>query len=181
MNEEFEVLKRVCQGLEENRIPYMVTGSIAANFYAVPRMTRDIDIVIEIKKEDISRLLGAFQSDFYIDRDSVSEAGENCGMFNIIHQESVFKIDFIVRKDSEYRRLEFQRRRKAEQGGDSFWVVSPEDLILSKLTWAKDSLSELQLGDVENILRARKNIDKEYLEKWIRLLKLEEIYDKVKQ
>ena len=178
--EEFEVLKVVCQRLEKGRIPYMITGSIASNFYAVPRMTRDIDIVVEIKKEDGTRLQNIFQDDFYIDSETVTEAIEKRGMFNAIHNEYVFKVDFIVRKDDPYRALEFQRRQQVEIEGVLMWVVTPEDLILSKLWWAKDSLSELQLGDVRNLLRTLKDIDKGYLEKWVHSLHLEEVYAKVK-
>lgn len=179
MAEELEILKVVCQRLEKTGIPYMITGSIAANFYAVPRMTRDVDIVIEIQKEDAARMVKAFQGDFYIDKDSVAEAIARRGMFNIIHNEYVFKVDFIIRKESAYREFEFQRRRRVEVEGISLWVVTPEDLILSKLFWAKDSLSELQLGDVKNLLRNLRDLDKGYLEKWVRDLGLEEIYAKV--
>jgi len=180
MSEELEVLKRVSQGLEKSGIPYMVTGSIAANFYSVPRMTRDIDIVIEIESENVDRLLEAFQGDFYIDRESALEAVESRGMFNILHNEYVLKIDFIVRKDSSYRELEFSRRRRLTIEGDSFWVVAPEDLILSKLSWAKDSLSELQLGDVKNLLGTLKDLDENYIKKWVGSLGLEVVYKKVK-
>lgn len=178
--EELEILKDVCQRLDKDGIPYMLTGSMAANFYAVPRMTRDIDVVIEIQKVDTDRLLTAFQKDFYIDRDSITEAIETQGMFNIIHSQSVFKVDFIIRKDSSYRRTEFQRRRRMKIEGISLWVVAPEDLILSKLFWAKESLSELQLGDVRNLFRTLKDMDWDYLEKWVRSLGLKAVYAKVK-
>lgn len=102
MSEEFEILKTVCQRLEQAVIPYMITGSIAANFYAVPRMTRDIDIVIEVKKEDVKRLFELFKDDFYVDSESITEAIEKRGMFNMIHNEHVIKVDFIIRKDSLY-------------------------------------------------------------------------------
>lgn len=180
MTEELEILKMVCQKLEKAKIPYMITGSMAANFYAVPRMTRDVDIVIEIQKEDGTRLFEAFKDDFYIDQDSVMEAIDRHSMFNIIHNESVFKVDFIIRKESAYRELEFQRRRRVEVEGISLWVVTPEDLILSKLFWAKESLSELQLGDVRNLLRNLRDLDKDYLKKWVRDLGLEDIYARVK-
>lgn len=180
MAEELEILKTVCQRLEETGIPYMITGSMAANFYAVPRMTRDVDIVIEIQKEDTPRMVKAFQDDFYVDKDSVAEAIDRRGMFNIIHNEYVFKVDFIIRKESAYRELEFQRKRRVEVEGISLWVVTREDLILSKLFWAKDSFSELQLGDVKNLLSNLKDLDRSYLEKWVSGLGLEEIYAKVK-
>jgi len=70
MSEELEVLKTVTQRLNEAGIRYMVSGSIAANYYTVPRMTRDIDIVIELEQSDIDRFVGLFQGDFYIDGDT---------------------------------------------------------------------------------------------------------------
>lgn len=181
MSEELEVLKIVCRQLKETGIPYMITGSIAANLYAVPRMTRDIDIVIEVKREDADRILKIFKDDFYIDLESVKEAIEKRDMFNIIHNEYIFKIDFIIRKDSPYRELEFKRQQKIQIEGVEISVVSIEDLILSKLVWARDSLSETQLGDVRNLLETAKDIDMQYLKEWIRSLGLEEIYDKVKK
>lgn len=73
-------------------------------------------------------------------------------MFNIIHNEKLVKVDFIIRKKSEYRKLEFGRRRKVTVAGAQFSLVSPEDLVISKLFWAKDSHSEVQFTDVRNIL-----------------------------
>lgn len=180
MNQESAVLKEVCRQLERAAIPYMITGSMAANFYAVPRMTRDIDIVIEIQRKDVEKIVGLFKDNFYIDQESVSEAIDHQGMFNILHNASVIKIDFIIRKESDYRKLEFGRRRWAEFEGQRICLVSPEDLIISKLFWAKDSLSETQLGDVRNLLGMVKEVDLEYLKKWIQALGLQHIYDKVK-
>ena len=114
MSEEFDVLKIVSQRLEKSGIPHRITGSAAANFYAVPRMTRNIDIVIEIHRRDTDRILSIFKDDFYIDQETVKEAVETEGIFNILHHEYVLKVDFIVRKHSPYRELEFKRRRKVE-------------------------------------------------------------------
>lgn len=180
MLQELDILKLVCHRLEQIDIPYMLTGSFAANFYAVPRMTRDIDIVIEIHKLDINKLLQIFQKDFYIAKDSISEAIEHQGMFNIIHNDSVFKVDFIIRKNAHYRKTEFQRRRQIKLGDAPIWIVAPEDLIISKLFWAKDSLSEMQLKDVKNLLLTLQNLDKEYLYQWVEKLDLNHIYQKVK-
>jgi len=180
MSEELEVLKMVCQRLKAAGIPYMITGSIATNVYTIPRMTRDIDIVIEAKKEDASRILEMFRNDFYVDAGSVKEAIERRDMFNIIHNEYMFKIDFIVRKDSPYRELEFKRQQKIEIEGIEISIVSIEDLILSKLFWAKDSLSETQLRDVKNLLETAKDIDMDYLKEWVKSLGLQVVYDKVK-
>lgn len=181
MATELDILKSVCQSLENANIPYMLTGSFAANFYAIPRMTRDIDFVLEIYKFDVSRLYKAFQNDFYIDKDSIIQAIEHQGMFNIIHNDSIIKIDFIIRKDLPYRNTEFERRRKIKIDNEEIWIVSPEDLIISKLFWAKDSFSEMQIKDVKNLMGALNNLDKGYIEKWINLLKLDHVYERLKQ
>lgn len=179
MISEMAVLNLVCQRLNEASISYMLTGSFAANFYAVPRMTRDIDLVIEIQKQDVEKILQLFEKDFYIDKASIEEALQYQSMFNIIHQESVFKIDFIIRKHHPYRKAEFQRRRQIQWNGQPLWIVSPEDLILSKLFWAQDSLSNVQLRDVKNLLDNISNLDKEYIQKWLQELHLEHVYEKV--
>jgi hypothetical protein len=156
----------------------MLTGSLAANFYAAPRMTRDIDIVVEILKADVSKFVRIFQDDFYIDEGAVADAIKHETMFNIIHNDTVLKIDFVIRKESSYRNTEFQRRRRIKFDDIHIWIVAPEDLIISKLFWSKDTLSDFQLRDVKNLLTSTKNLDEEYISKWIQTLGLNSIYEK---
>ena len=110
MSEELEVLKEVARRLEKAAIPYMITGSIAANFYTVPRLTRDIDIVVELSQRDLDRFIPLFEKDYYLEPQTVRKAVESKGMFNLIHDEFIIKIDFVVRKDTAYRRREFSRK-----------------------------------------------------------------------
>ncbi|MBI4484920.1 MAG: nucleotidyl transferase AbiEii/AbiGii toxin family protein [Acidobacteria bacterium] len=154
MTDQFSILKLVAGRLESAGIPYMLTGSIAAGYYAQPRMTRDIDVVIEVVPDDAERLATVFAADFAVSVDAIRAAISRRGLFNLIHVEAVTKVDFVVRKDAPYRIEEFRRRRRVEIGGHPFWIVSPEDLVLSKLAWAKTSRSELQLRDVRQLLAA---------------------------
>jgi len=157
----------VTERLEGANIPYMLSGSMAASFYARPRMTRDIDLVVEIVGNDVETIVQLFEKDFYIDPDMVREAAELRGMFNVIHLEHIIKVDFIVKKDNPYRITEFQRRRRYQIDDFAVWIVAPEDLILSKLVWARDSRSEMQLNDVKVLLRyLRGQIDMDYLLHW---------------
>jgi hypothetical protein len=100
MSEELEVLKEVTRRLDRAKIAYMVTGSIATNFYTVPRMTRDIDIVVELSERGLSRFIPLFENDYYLEPETVRGAVKNKGMFNLIHDEYIIKIDFVVRKDT---------------------------------------------------------------------------------
>lgn len=82
-----------------------------------------------------------------------------------------------MRKDSEYRRTEFKRRKKVKIDDIDVWIVSIEDLILSKLSWAKESHSEMQLADVKNLLKEKTDMD--YIEKWAKRLGVFELLQEV--
>jgi hypothetical protein len=180
MGEEKQIAKLVARMLDRAKVPYMITGSIAGTFYGYPRMTRDVDIVVELNLQNSAQLLKVFGKQFYVDEDAVREATQQRGMFNLIHQKTIIKVDCIVRKDSEYHRLEFRRRREGNFEGAKIWFASPEDLILSKLGWAKDSMSELQLGDVKELLRMLPKIDWAYLDTWSATLGLKNILEKAR-
>jgi hypothetical protein len=176
MTEELEVLTLVTGRLEDAGIPYMLTGSFAANYYAVPRMTRDIDLVLDLSAADVDRVCALFEREFYVDRDAVRAAVDDRGVFNLIHEAYVVKVDCIVRKDSEYRRTEFTRRRRGSVEGRELVVVAPEDLIISKLDWMRQSRSAMQLADVRNLLASVSDLDQRYLAHWIDRLDLGALY-----
>ncbi|MFN3466372.1 MAG: nucleotidyltransferase [Candidatus Brocadiales bacterium] len=176
MTEELEVLKVVARRLKSADIPYMVTGSIALNFYSVPRMTRDIDLVIELSPQAVGKFCKLFKKDFYLSEEAVEEATKKPAVFNLIHNKSIVKVDFIVRKEDEYHKEEFQRRRPVAIEGTTIFLVSPEDLILSKLLWARDTDSAIQLRDVSNLFLSLKDLDKPYLQRHSLSLGLEELY-----
>ncbi len=149
---ELDILRDVSQRLSGAGIAFMLTGSVAMNYYAQPRMTRDIDLVVALTGADAEGVVRLFEADFYIDPETVALAIARRTMFNLIHLDSVIKVDFIVRKDDPYRLEEFARRQEILIKDFHTWIVSREDLILSKLVWAKDSGSEIQLKDARNLL-----------------------------
>ena len=149
---ELDVLRDVSQRLTSGGVAFMLTGSMAMNYYAQPRMTRDIDLVVELASKQIDLLISMFETEYYVDRHAVARAIAERSTFNLIHNETIIKLDCIVLKRDQYRQQEFARRRLVALGDFETWIVSREDLILSKLYWARDSKSELQLRDVKNLL-----------------------------
>jgi C-terminal processing protease CtpA/Prc len=158
---EIDILIDVSRKLSSAGIRYMLTGSFAMNYYAQPRMTRDIDLVVDLSVASIETIMRLFEADYYISEESVADAIARRSIFNIIHNDSVIKVDCIVLKDEPYRYEEFARRREIDIGDARICIVSREDLILSKLFWARDSRSEVQLRDVRNLLSA--DCDMNYL------------------
>jgi hypothetical protein len=167
---EVDIVRDVSARLEQGGLAFMLTGSMALNYYAEPRMTRDIDVVIALAPSDAETVIGLFFPDYYVSREAVSSSIAHESIFNLIHEESVIKVDCIVRKSSPYRLAEFERRQRITVGDFSTWIASKEDLIISKLWWAKDSHSEVQLRDVRNL--AVTGCDTDYIEGWTRELGL---------
>ncbi len=169
---ELVALQDVCTRLDGAGIAYMLTGSLAMSFYARPRMTRDVDLVVALDSGAAECLTGALGADYHADADAIREAMRRARPWNILHMPSLVKIDLIPLKDTDYRRAEFDRRRKVQLAGIELWIVSIEDLILSKLEWSRDSHSEQQRRDVRMLLGAP--LDRAYLDAWAARLDLVE-------
>ncbi|MGN6644835.1 MAG: hypothetical protein ACTHKU_17745, partial [Verrucomicrobiota bacterium] len=138
---------------------------------------RDIDVVVALRPADAARVVQMFSPDYYVSREAVVSSIAHQSLFNLIHNESVIKVDCIVRKQSEYRLTEFNRRQRIKIENFETWIVSKEDLILSKMFWAKDSRSELQLRDVKNLIST--GCDRAYIERWTQELGVASLWQEV--
>jgi hypothetical protein len=171
MLEVTSLLERIVKILDRVEIPYMLSGSLAMSAYTVSRHTRDIDFVVMISIEKVEVFLENFKEGYYAHESSIREEIKRKGMFNIIDFESGYKIDFVVLKTTPYRKLEFGRRILSNDLGFPVWIVSIEDLILSKLIWIQSYQSDIQMRDIEHLL-INPTIDLNYIHSWIRELNL---------
>lgn len=168
---ELHALSDVCARLDGAGIAYMLPGSLAMSYYARPRMTRDIDLVIALEATQASKLAAALGEEYHVDSEAITQALRDARPWNIIHLPALVKIDLIPRKNTLYRRAEFERRKRVELAGVELWIVSIEDLILSKLEWSRDSRSGQQHADIKLLLDAP--LDNAYLEDWSTRLDLD--------
>lgn len=156
MDERFALPIRILHDaagrFERLNIPYMLSGSTAMMYYSVYRLTADIDIVLELKSEDAPALIKAFEPDYYVPHSAIRSAVSSGRMFNVIHTQTAYKIDCIIKKTTDFQKAVFERRQKVHFFGSDIWIITVEDLILSKLLWAKDSKSEMQHRDVQNLM-----------------------------
>lgn len=157
--------------LHELNIPYMLSGSVAMSLYIVPRATRDFDFIIHLESKDIDRFIANFENGYYCDRDAIQDAINRRSMFNIIDHASGFKADFVVLKPDPFRQMEFSRRIQMDFYGQVVYVVSVEDLLISKLIWIQDVQSPIQMEDIRNLI-SLDNLDWNYIKTWINKLKL---------
>lgn len=168
MSEQGDVFVAVLAALERLRIPYMIVGSLAAVRYGEPRLTLDMDIVIHLAPAQIDALAGAFSADYYADVESMRDAVQRRGHFNIINGASGAKVDFFVLKNDAYQRTAMQRRRR--EPFDTTLIASfaaPEDTILGKLLYYQEGGSEKHLRDVRGIVQVQgQSLDSSYVMQW---------------
>ncbi len=170
MDDLEEVTADVVSRLEREQIPYMISGTIAGNYYGVPRSTSDLDLVVQLARGDVQRVTQLFEDDFVVSAEAIREAVTHGTQFNLIHRRLVVKVDLILGKHDDFGDEEFARRRRATIAGTEAWIISPEDLILYKLVWSRSSASEMQLRDIQGLLAVQTQLDQEYLDRWARRL-----------
>lgn len=177
-----ELLRKVIQALEDAGIEYMITGSIASSLQGEPRLTHDVDLVVAIQKPSVDRLIKAFPPpDFYLDKNSILDAIDRQSTFNMIYVREGGKVDFWMLKDEPFDRSRFSRRYIEEFMGIRMYVSSPEDTILAKLKWAKESGgSEKQFVDALRVYEVQfEKLDKDYLEYWVEKLNVELMWERL--
>lgn len=124
-----------------------------------------------LEEQQLELFISLFKSDFYYHEPSIREEIQRKGMFNLIDNLSGYTIDFIIRKDEDFRRIEFSRKQRIKVFDFDAWVVSIEDLIISKIIWTQTYLSNRQLDDVKNLLKSPE-VDKNYVKHWCEKLRL---------
>jgi len=176
-----KLLFKIIPIFEKLGIKYFITGGFAVSVWGKPRATFDIDIVVELIEPKISFLAKALRKISqagYIDEETAKEAIKNKKEFNFIDPETGLKIDFWIMKDDKRAKIEYSRRIVKKINGQRIYFISPEDLILNKLLWHKETQSSRHLEDVESILKFSK-VDLNYLKKWAVYLNVSETLKEV--
>lgn len=177
------LLKSIVLIFERLGLPYLVTGGMAVLIWGRPRFTADIDIVVKIKPSDVNGLVKALKDlgeSGYIDEDVATEIVRSGGEFNFVDGVTGVKIDFWVSSNDLFDLSRFERRSTKEILGQKIYFTSPEDLILSKLKWFKESGSNRHLEDAESVLKiSGKDLNMQYLGEWVEKLSVTEEFRKL--
>lgn len=184
MDLPLSVLSQITAILNDHGIRYVLVGSFASSIHGMYRSTADIDIVADIKTEQVHSLFEALKNDFYVDENVMRDAVAQRGSFNAIHFDSVFKVDIFVPKTDSFGMKELDRRqlRKISPDRDkTVFVATAEDTILAKLRWYRSGheTSSNHWNDVVGILgTSLHNLDIEYLRTWADELGVADLFEK---
>ena len=172
MNEQ-ELLVDCLRRLNRAGVTYYLTGSMASNYWGVPRTTHDLDFVVQLPAAAVPRIVQEFSGDFYLDEAAVRAAFQPPHQFNAIDTRSALKVDFWLPKPEPFDREILRRRIHVSLFGEPAWICTAEDVILHKLVWNRLSPSERQLGDAAGVVAVQADaLDRNYLRQWARELKL---------
>lgn len=172
MNEQ-ELLADCLRRLNCSGVTYYLTGSMASNYWGIPRTTHDLDFVIQLPASAVAKIVSAFTPDFYIEEAAVRAAYQPPHQFNAIDTRSALKVDFWLPKPEPFDREMLRRRVHATLFGEPAWIATAEDVILHKLVWNRISPSDRQLGDAAGVMAVQAGaLDKNYLKQWAQELKL---------
>lgn len=168
MQNQIDVVRDLSERFDAADIGYMLTGSMAMNCYALPRVPRDIDVVVALSAKDAEVVFRLFSPDYDVSREAVDSAIAEQSFFNLFHRKSRIRVDCIMCQQTKFRLLEFNRRQRIKIENFRTWIVNKDDLIISKLHWARKSRSERHLRDVKSLIAT--GCDRIYIERWTRAL-----------
>lgn len=184
MDLPFSVLFLVTRMLDEYAIPYVLVGSLASSMHGMYRSTADIDLLADVKPEQVRPLLEALQKSFYVDELAMRDAVAQRRSFNAIHFDSVFKVDIFIPKSDDFARAQLQRRQFRQispETSEGVYVATAEDTVLAKLRWYRlgDHVSNNQWTDVVGIIgTSGDTLDVDYMRSWAEKLGVGDLLEK---
>lgn len=186
-SEAINVTLLVTDVLDELNIPYVIGGSVASIIHGMLRTTMDVDIVADLQPAHVQPFVAAFQEAFYTDEQMIQQAVRRRGSFNLIHLETMFKVDVFLTKARAFDHQQLMRRVSAPVSDDEakqIWILSAEDIVLAKLDWFRfgGEMSERQWRDVLGVLKTQRgHLDIIYLQQWARELDLTDLMERALQ
>lgn len=178
-------LELVINAFEELGITYYIGGSIASSAYGVARATMDVDFVSALELNQVESLVEKLKGSFFVDKEMIIDAIKTKSTFNLLHLDTMVKIDVFILKKSPYFQKAFERRKKdsivEESTAVSVYLCSAEDVIINKILWFKDGnmISERQWLDILGVLKVQANsLDVYYLKKWAEELQIIDLLKK---
>lgn len=185
LSEPIAVTMQVVQALEALGVPYLIGGSLASAVHGTVRATMDADLVADLRLEHADPLARALGDAFYVDAEAIRDAIRHRSSFNVIHLETMFKVDVFVFKQRPFDQAQFDRRMEQILATDpeyKAYVASPEDTILAKLEWYQKGgeVSERQWRDVVGVLNVQgERLDLAYLRRWATALGVDDLLERV--
>ncbi len=183
-HEVIEALSLLVQTLDHLGIVYYIGGSVSSAIHGTPRRTQDVDVIVAMQLNQVHPFVQALQSDYYLDEQALKDAIRHDLPYNVIHLDTMMKVDLIPLKKRAFTQEEARRAQPQilEAGTQPLRIASAEDAVLTKLEWFEmgGRSSGRQWNDILGILRRQGvAIDLPYLRRWADALGVRDLLEQV--
>ncbi len=184
LTEPIDVTLRVVAALEQLGVPYFIGGSLATALHGIARATMDVDLIADLHANQADALVALLGDEFYADADMIRDTVRHQSSFNLIHLNTMFKVDIFVRSQRAFDQEQFKRRVRrtlADLPNSEAYVASVEDNILAKLEWYRlgGEVSDRQWQDITNVIKVqRERLDLPYLRRWAKSLAVADLLER---
>ncbi len=184
LNETLQITLEFAAVLEKLGIDYLVGGSVASSLYGIPRATQDVDMLVRMAPSHVGPLVHALGDQYYADENAIRDAVQSKESFNVIHLNSMFKIDIFIFSSEELLQEEMSRAKKvivSEEPQQTLWVADAADIVIQKLLWYEQGgrVSERQWEDIIGVIKVSgQDLDMKHIEKWVKAKGLKELLSK---
>lgn len=160
MSSPLALALEMAANLDRLGVPYVLGGSLASSLIGEPRATLDIDLAVEMQVRHVDGLVSMLGDDFYASREAAVDAVRRASSFNVIHLDTMQKVDLFVLGNGLLDRRQLRNREMIIVSDDppaGLWVGAAADQVLRKLDWYRigGELSDRQWRDVIAILRSQ--------------------------
>jgi len=173
----------VVEALGQLGVPYHIGGSVASSIYGILRATIDVDLVADLRLEQVRPLVKQLEAAYYIDEDMILDAIRHRSSFAVIHLDTMLKVDVFIPKSRLFDQEELRRvqQKVLAEGTRPFNVASPEGTILNKLEWYRmgGEVSDRQWNDILGVLKVQgTHLDMAYLQRWAASLNVTDLLER---
>jgi len=182
--EPIRVTLEVIEVLRKLGVRYLVGGSLASSLHGIPRATQDVDLVVDLHAGQVEEVVRQLENGFYVDGDMIIEAIRRRASFNIIHLQTMLKIDIFLPRSDPFCRSELERASAKLVEGHEMIIATAEDIVIEKLRWYElgGGISDRQWSDVVGVLKVQgERLDWLYLITWAEHLELGHLLDRARQ
>ena len=185
MTRDFErAVAPVVDLFEEIGVEYYLAGSVISSLFGIARATADVDVVAQLRFEHVETFVSRLADTYYVDEDAVADAIRRASMFNVIHLDTMLKVDVYIASTSFDRSALSRRQRDSlvvDEPAREFAIASAEDVVLHKLRWFRDGgeVSDRQWGDIMGVLRVQGDrLDVDHLRRWASVLGVADLLER---
>ncbi len=179
-----EATARVLDVLHELEIPYVLVGAFSVNYYGLVRSTHDADFVAVFNRGQVTAIMEKLGESFRLDPQMSFESATGTTRYIVQYlgsPEAPLQIEFFRLSDDEFDLQRFARRKQVQVLGRPAYLLTVEDVVVTKLRWYQALKRSKDKDDVRGVIAVQGDcLDWDYIRRWCDLHGTRELLEAVR-